>query len=410
VQLVSANYELPVEVGGVQIDCSVTRGNIANARRDFWGLHKAARLRLWPKDSPFIRPGTFMYPAKQRWFATLTQMANEPTFVDGGDEPSRKEIYYHSGLDIGGPEGLVDIVAATDGIVVSTAGKVLEGHETDTPVSPRYDVVYLLDDRGWYYRYSHLQEIDSSISLGKKVRMGDPIGILGKEGGSGGWSHLHFEANARQPSGQWGVQEGYAFLWQAYLQQYRPEVLAVARPHHFLPTGETALLDASKSWSANGEVKDFSWTFHDGSAGSGATVLKSYSQPGIYSEIVKITDSNGNVDYDFAVVHVIDGEWPERVPPTVHGVYSPSFGIKAGDSVTFKARSFRTTTPGEIWNFGDGSPEVKVLSDGNADMHAPDGYATTTHRFGKPGHYIVSLRHTNQLGLLATQHLHVHVE
>lgn len=39
-------------------------------------------------------------------------MANVPTFVDGGDEPARKNIYYHSGLDIGGAEGMVNVVAA----------------------------------------------------------------------------------------------------------------------------------------------------------------------------------------------------------------------------------------------------------------------------------------------------------
>jgi len=46
-------------------------------------------------------------------------MGNEPTYVDGGDEPAKKDIYYHYGFDIGGSEGLVDVVAATDGIVVS---------------------------------------------------------------------------------------------------------------------------------------------------------------------------------------------------------------------------------------------------------------------------------------------------
>src|SRR5438045_3839401 len=84
--------------------------------------------------------------------------AGEPAHVDGGESPLVKKIYYHYGLDIGGAEGLVDVVAATDGLVVSAGTEVLPGYG-DTPAKPRYDVVYVLDARGWYYRYSHLHTI-----------------------------------------------------------------------------------------------------------------------------------------------------------------------------------------------------------------------------------------------------------
>src|SRR5205823_13601683 len=83
-----------------------------------------ARIRLWPAGSPWIDPTSFLYPARQRWFASSTQMANEPTYVDGGEQPSVKKIYYHNGLDIGGAEGLVEVVAATDGVVVSAGTSV----------------------------------------------------------------------------------------------------------------------------------------------------------------------------------------------------------------------------------------------------------------------------------------------
>ncbi len=69
-------------------------------------------------------------------------------------------------------------------------------------------MVYLLDDRGWYYRYSHMQTIEPAIAPGAAVRMGQKIGTLGKEGGSGGWSHLHFEITSRQPSGRGGLRKG----------------------------------------------------------------------------------------------------------------------------------------------------------------------------------------------------------
>ena len=86
-----------------------------------WALEKDARLRLWPAGSPWIEPGTFSYPVRQRWFASDTQMANEPVYVDGAELPGKTDIYYHYGLDFGGAEGLVEVVAATDGLVVSAA-------------------------------------------------------------------------------------------------------------------------------------------------------------------------------------------------------------------------------------------------------------------------------------------------
>src|SRR5438093_4823734 len=236
--LTSATYHLPVKFAGVQIDCPITQGYVGNSSEgNAWGLVKAARLRLWPAGSPWIEPGTFVYPLKQRWFASHTQMANEPTFVDGGEVPGAKKIYYHYGLDSGGAEGLVEVVAAAAGRVISAGKEILPGYD-DSPAKARYDVVYLLDERGWYHRYSHLQTIDSAVRPGAQIGLRQRIGVLGKEGGSGGWSHLPYDITSRQPSGQWGIQEGYAFLWEAYQRQYAPNIVAVARPHHLVFTGE----------------------------------------------------------------------------------------------------------------------------------------------------------------------------
>ncbi len=71
-ELVSANYNLPKTIGSVQIDCPITTGNNSNGDAKFWGLDKDVRLRLWPAASPLINPGTFLYPAKQKWFANKT--------------------------------------------------------------------------------------------------------------------------------------------------------------------------------------------------------------------------------------------------------------------------------------------------------------------------------------------------
>ena len=405
--LTSANYNLPQPVGGVQVDCPITRGYNADSGEDSWGLEKDARLRLWPQGTPWINPGTFVYPLKQRWFATSTQFSNEPTYVDGGDKPDRKKIYYHNDLDFGGCEGLTEVVAATDGLVVSVSEKTLPGYSL-TPVRPRYDVVYLLDERGWYYRYSHLHTIDPAIQMGSRVTMGQRIGILGKEGASGGWTHLHFGIKSRQPSGKWGTEEAYAFAWEAYLREQKPALIAVARPHHFIHTGETITLDASKSWAASGGIKSYDWTFTDGKTASGAKTARTYTKPGSYSEILKITDTTGRISYDFAIVQVI-GDDPVNIPPTIHPSFWPTTNLKPGTEITFKVRTFRTTG-GETWDFGDGTPKVSVKSDGNAKPLAKDGYAITRHSFAKAGDHVVSVEHTNARGERAVSHLWVHVE
>lgn len=400
----SANYHLPVALGGVQIDCPITRGYNANSGQDSWGLKKDARLRLWPADSPWIEPDLFTLPARQRWFASSTQFSNEPTYVDGGDRPDRTKIYYHNDLDFGGCEGLVEVVAATDGLVVSVGETVLPG-TLGTPVRPRYDVVYVLDDRGWFYRYSHLHTIDPAIQVGTRLLQGQKLGLLGKEGASGGWSHLHFGIKSRQPSGAWGTEEAYAFAWQAALREQQPAVVAVARPHHFVRVGEPLVLDGTKSWAAAG-VASHAWTFTDGATATGARVERRYDRPGQFSEILKVTDTQGRAAYDFAVVQVIGDT--TQIPPSIHATYAPSLGVRVGDELTFKVRVFRSTG-GETWDFGDGSPPVQTRSDGNAKALAKDGYAVTSHRFAKPGDHRVRVEHVNARGEKAVTHLWVPV-
>jgi PKD repeat protein len=170
------------------------------------------------------------------------------------------------------------------------------------------------------------------------------------------------------------------------------------------------MLDGSKSWSRSGPIERFEWTFGDGTTESGPRVARTYDRAGSYSETLKVTDRAGRVAYDFAVVQVLDRANPGVLPPTIHAAYSPTFGIKAGEPVTFKVRTFRTTDGHETWDFGDGTPTVIAHSDGNIDQHAKDGYAVATHRFRAPGHYLVCVERADRRGMRATARLHVIVE
>lgn len=414
--LVSAAYHLPITVGGVQIDCPIAAPLLRKTTRDDpWRLEHDVRLRLWPADSPWIAPGTFLYPAKQRWFATDTQMCNEPCFVGGAEYVGTEYIYYHDGLDIGGAEGDTEVVASGDGTVFCAGDDFDEKGREQFELQPRYDRVHFVDDRDWVHLYSHLKEIDPAVRVGGQVKQGQRIGLLGKEGSSGGWAHLHFGIKCMQPSGRLGQEFGYAFLWQAYLAQYQPEIIAVARPHHFVRTGETVVLDASQSWCRDpAGIATCEWRFCDGNLAIGQHVKRCYDTPGIYSEIVTVRDHAGNESVDFAVVQVLEDYAPEHFPPGIHAAYSPSFGIRPGTPVRFKVRAFKVPQNEEIWDFGDGTKRVSVSSvpygNGADGKHAQDGYAAVEHAYERPGNYIATAERIGPNGLRAVARVYVTVE
>lgn len=413
-EIEAGNYNLPRAVGGVQIDSIITSAYTTNTDRGHWSLEKDARFRVWPEGSPWVRPGTFQHPLGQRFLSMGTQSSNESAYIDGGERPERTEIYYHAGFDFAGYEGRTEIFAATDGVIASLGNESLDLEE-HPPVRPRYDVIYIRDDRGWYYRYSHMKAFETALSVGERVVMGEKLGDLGKEGHSGGYAHLHFDISRPMPSGEYGIQDAYAFVWQAYRDQYDPAVIAVARPHSLARVGDRVELDGSRSWAKEG-IAQYEWTLSDGRQVEGPKASAVYEQPGTYSEILKVVSENGEVAYDFQEVQILSREFMEdRLPPTIDPVFHPSMNIQPGDPVNFAVRSFRIA-PGEgveEWDFGDGSPKVRVESNPywhelpETDRHARDGYAHTTHRFEEAGHYIVSVSRTSDEGHTATGRLHV---
>src|SRR5205085_2294701 len=83
--------------------------------------------------------------------------------------------------------------------------------------------------RGWYHGYGLLQGIDAVVRPGAGISVGKKVGVVGMAGGGGGWWHLDVDITGREPSGLWGIQEGYAFIWGAYERQYAPNIIGVAR-------------------------------------------------------------------------------------------------------------------------------------------------------------------------------------
>ncbi len=132
------------------------------------------------------------------------------------------------------------------------------------------------------------------------MKLGQRIGYVGKEGESGGWTHLHFEIVAPTPGGGYGTQGGYVYWLQAYIDTFQPAVVACAQPRRTVAVGEELLLDASRSWSGNRLPRaSGSSTTARGSQAQRAHV---YRQAGGHREILKVTDVDGNFAYDVMLV------------------------------------------------------------------------------------------------------------
>lgn len=183
-ELTCGTYNLPVLVGRVKIDCPAVKNYLFNSMRDHWKLTKDARFRLWPVDSPYLREGTFDYPLKQRWMANFTHSGNEPSPRGWGVRFDWKGIYYHEGHDIGGADGMDQVVSATDGRVVSIRNQSLDGFE-DLPIGGREDRLIIVGEQNWIYFYSHLYSTNPSLKPGDSVKKGQELGLLGRRGVAG---------------------------------------------------------------------------------------------------------------------------------------------------------------------------------------------------------------------------------
>ena len=243
----------------------------------------------YPGDVSSTRSGSAGSPAARRWRTNRRRR--------GSSDPLVQKIYYHYGLDIGGGEAMVEVVAATDGLVVS-AGKTSAGH-TRIRRSRRATTSSICSTTGAGTTATAIcTAIDPAVKPGAKVKMGQTARPARQGGGQ-----RRLVASAlrdRRPAavGQVGHEEGYAFLWEAYRDEHKPALLAVARPHHLIRVGDTVELDGSRSWRP-GKVASYTWTFCDGITADGDRRLTRVIEAGLYSEMLEIREATGHVDYDF---------------------------------------------------------------------------------------------------------------
>ena len=136
---------------------------------------------------------------------------------------------------------------------------------------------------------------------------------------------------------------------------------------------ETITFDASDSYDPDGSIVEYFWDFGDGTTTTGAVVNHAYTNYGIYTVTLNVTDSAGNWDIESAIITV---EFVDVTKPVAN------------------AGSDRTVVEDKIvsFNAGDSSDNVGIVS---YNWHFGDGTTgtgiTVTHTYSKPGTYTVTL-------------------
>jgi PKD repeat protein len=164
-----------------------------------------------------------------------------------------------------------------------------------------------------------------------------------------------------------------------------PNQPPIANPgsDHAANEGASVSFDGSGSTDPNGTIISYSWSFGDGSVGSGATTTHTYADNGVYTATLTVTDNNGSTDTDTVVITI------NNVAPTA-GSGGPYNGVVNQTVIFFGS----VTDPGTLdmhtysWDFGDGTP----LANGQAVAHT---YTTV-------GTFLVDLTVTDDDGAVGT--------
>jgi PKD repeat protein len=128
----------------------------------------------------------------------------------------------------------------------------------------------------------------------------------------------------------------------------------------------------------------YSWNFGDGTTGTGVTTSHTYTSNGVYTVILTVTDSAGNVGYGSVIITVgVAGAVNaviKTTPDPATGTAPFTVGLDASESTT---SAVGASIVKYTWNFNDGSPIVVH----NEIPPIP----VTTHTYATAGTYLVQL-------------------
>ena len=183
----------------------------------------------------------------------------------------------------------------------------------------------------------------------------------------------------------WGL-KGYAMVIINVGETGGPSVVINVTPGTTGNVPFTVFFDASGctfETECGAGTATYIWDFGDGSTGSGVTTSHTYTSNGVYTVILTVTDSAGNVGYGSEVITV---ELAGQVNAVIQTTPDPASGTEPF-TVGFDASESTTSVSGATivkytWDFNDGSPVVH-----NEVPPIP----TTSHTYNTDGTYLVQL-------------------
>jgi len=153
---------------------------------------------------------------------------------------------------------------------------------------------------------------------------------------------------------------------------------------------EEVVFDASESFDVDGTIVEHVWNFGDETTATGITVDHSYSNRGVYTVTLIVTDNEGATDSTTSTVNVVNQE-----PLAIFTANTMS--VTENQAIQFDA-SESYDTDGTIttytWNFGD-----ETTATG----------ATTEHTYTQEGNFTVTLTVTDNEGASASTNTTVNV-
>ncbi len=384
--LVCAPYVMPTETRGLRILVDTTSG---------WGnVSRRAQLSLWDAGDPIVDTKRFGFPLRNfRLFSHASQAYNEPVHLGAGDGDQGGARFYHDyGFDMAGYEGRVEVVSATAGRVVLF-----------WPSRENICSVVIQDDGGFHWEYAHLNSFAPEIVLNARVALGQKLGMLGRSGPSGNFSHSHLGSYLTRHDLDVDNRDKrlnlYPWLVAAYQAQHPRGLAAIARPHHQVLVGEDVDFDGSNSLAwGGGKIGEWRWVFPDGQTVRRAKARKKFNRAGAYVATLWVKDDKGGEDVDFCQVKVYSRPTPEPAMPHIFMTYTPTQNIRPNQAVTFR-----------FWFQGSGGGLIKVDFDDETRLSDYQPYAELQHAFKTPGIHVVTAQ-CEAAGKPVTQKLKVVVE
>jgi len=369
--LVCAPYVMPTQARGLRIQADTT-----SAWRE---LPKRVQFSLWDATDPIVDTNRFVFPLrKYRLISHGTQGYGEPVHLGAGDgDPAGQRFYHDYGFDMAGYEGREEVVSAVEGTIVRF------WPSREDPCS-----ILIQDSQGFIWEHAHLKELAADLALGAHVAPGQPIGLLGRTGPSGNFSHLHVgtfltrqdldrdHANRRLNL--------YPWIVAAYQAQHPTGLCAVARPHQLAMTGEEVVFDGSNSLAWGGRnIVEWRWVFPDGRTVRTAQAKRAFEKPGAHVVALWVRDDRGAEDVDFCQVKVFSRSNPEQAMPHIFMTHTPATEVETDQPVSFRC-----------WFQGQGNPPIELDFGDGTRVSNYRSYTEVRHRFNTPGIHIVTAQCT----------------